>query len=55
MSSVGQTPNASAGTVQSQRPSAASWILVAIAWTLVGVPLLWGIYRTLLTAKVLFG
>lgn len=30
------------------------WTLVAIAWTLVGIPLAWGIYRTLLSAIVLF-
>lgn len=31
-----------------------SWALVGIAWTLVGIPLAWGIYRTLLSAIVLF-
>jgi hypothetical protein len=31
-----------------------SWLLVAIAWTLVGIPLAWGIYRTLQTAVKLF-
>jgi hypothetical protein len=31
-----------------------SWVLVAVAWTLVGIPLAWGIYRTLLTAVKLF-
>ena len=39
----------------SERPSAASWFMVAIAWTLVGVPLLWGILKTLEKARVLFG
>ena len=39
----------------SDRPSAASWFMVAIAWTLVGVPLLWGILLTLKKAKPLFG
>jgi hypothetical protein len=39
----------------SERPSAASWLMVAIAWTLVGVPLLWGILKTLEKARVLFG
>ena len=38
-----------------ERPSAASWVMVAIAWTLVGVPLLWGILKTLEKARVLFG
>ena len=36
------------------RPSPGSWVLVAIAWTLVGIPLSWGIYRTLLTAIRIF-
>jgi hypothetical protein len=40
---------------QEERPSAASWVLVALAWIAVGVPLLWGIYQTLQKAKVLFG
>jgi len=36
------------------RPNPSSWVLVAVAWTLVGIPLAWGIYRTLLTAVKLF-
>jgi hypothetical protein len=36
------------------RPSASSWAAVAIAWILVGIPLAWGIYRTLQTAVKLF-
>jgi hypothetical protein len=35
-------------------PTTASWVLVAIAWTLVGIPLLWGIYNTFKKAIVLF-
>lgn len=31
-----------------------NWILVAVAWTLVGVPLAWGIFKTLEKALVLF-
>jgi hypothetical protein len=31
-----------------------SWLLVGIAWLLVGVPLLWGILTTLAKAAVLF-
>jgi hypothetical protein len=31
-----------------------SWVLVALAWLLVGIPLAWGIYRTLRSAIVLF-
>ncbi|HTD70299.1 MAG TPA: hypothetical protein VK647_07565 [Gemmatimonadales bacterium] len=36
------------------RPSPASWALVAVAWILVGIPLAWGIYKTLQTAVALF-
>ncbi len=36
------------------KPSPASWVLVAIAWTLVGIPLGWGIYKTLQTAVKIF-
>jgi len=31
-----------------------SSVLVALAWLLVGIPLAWGIYRTLRSAIVLF-
>jgi hypothetical protein len=37
-----------------EHPSPASWLLVTIAWTLVGIPLGWGIYITLEKALVLF-
>lgn len=40
--------------VPDKRPSVVSWFLVAIAWTLVGIPLGWGIYITLEKALVLF-
>jgi len=33
---------------------AGHWGLVALAWTLVGVPLLWGVWNTLLKAAALF-
>ena len=36
------------------KPTPQSRIAVAIAWALVGIPLGWGIYRTLKTAIVLF-
>jgi hypothetical protein len=36
------------------KQGASSWILVAGAWTLVGIPLAWGIYRTIQSAIVLF-
>ena len=41
-------------TMPSSPARASGWTLVAIAWTLVGIPLAWGIYRTLLSAIVLF-
>jgi hypothetical protein len=34
--------------------SGGNWLLVGIAWLLVGVPLLWGIWTTLVKAAVLF-
>jgi MFS family permease len=36
------------------RPSRASWLEVAVAWTLVGVPLGWGILQTVAKAAALF-
>ncbi len=37
-------------------PDPSSWPMVAVSWLLVGIPLLWGIYKTFQTAKVmLFG
>lgn len=36
------------------QPAQRSWVTVAIAWTLVGIPLAWGIYRTLRSALILF-
>lgn len=36
---------------QAGRPS---WVWVALAWTLVGVPLVWGVYQTLKTAVKIF-
>ncbi len=35
-------------------PSPGSWVLVAVSWALVGVPLLWGIWTTLAKSAVLF-
>ena len=35
------------------KPTPTSWVLVAVAWTLVGIPLAWGIYRTLRSALIL--
>jgi len=36
------------------KPVSGSWVLVALAWLAVGVPLLWGIWTTLRKAMVLF-
>ncbi len=36
------------------RPTPVNWALVAVAWILVGIPLAWGIFKTLQTAVVLF-
>jgi hypothetical protein len=35
-------------------PSGGNWGVVALAWVLVGVPLLWGVWNTLLKAAALF-
>ena len=35
-------------------PRPGSWLLVGVAWTLVSVPLLWGIWTTLKKSLVLF-
>lgn len=39
---------------RSEVPSPGSWLLVGVAWLLVSVPLLWGIWTTLAKAAVLF-
>lgn len=36
------------------RPSGSSWVRVAIAWVLVGLPLLWGVFNTVKKALALF-
>jgi hypothetical protein len=33
---------------------AGQWGLVAVCWTIVGVPLLWGVWNTLVKASALF-
>ena len=33
---------------------AGQWGLVVLAWTLVGVPLVWGVWNTLMKASALF-
>jgi hypothetical protein len=42
------------GREPSSNPGAGQWGLVALAWVLVGVPLLWGVWNTLLKAAALF-
>ena len=37
-----------------ERPSQGSWVMVAVAWLLVGIPLAWGVYNTLKKAALLF-
>jgi hypothetical protein len=39
---------------ESLHPTPGSWVLVGIAWVLVGLPLAWGIYKTFEKAAVLF-
>jgi len=46
-----QPPRETSGDIE---PPPGSWVLVSIAWTLVGLPLAWGAYKTLQTAVVLF-
>lgn len=36
------------------RPTPGSWILVGMAWVIVGLPLAWGIYKTFEKAAILF-
>ena len=35
-------------------PTPSSWVAVAVSWTLVGIPLAWGIWKTLVKAAILF-
>jgi hypothetical protein len=37
-----------------REPKRGQWPLVILAWILVGVPLLWGVYTTLTKAALLF-
>jgi len=39
---------------ESSEAAPGSWGLVALAWILVGTPLLWGIFKTLQKAIALF-
>jgi hypothetical protein len=42
------------GEDPSFKPSPSSWVPVVLAWSLVSIPLLWGIGQTLKKAAVLF-
>jgi hypothetical protein len=42
------------GDDRSAKSGQGQWALVALAWMLVGVPLLWGVWNTLLKAAALF-
>ncbi len=37
-----------------QSPKDGQWLKVVVAWTLVGIPLAWGVYKTLQGAMKLF-
>jgi hypothetical protein len=37
-----------------EKVSGSSWVRVAVAWTLVGIPLLWGVFTTIRKAMALF-
>lgn len=37
-----------------EKPAASSWVIVALAWLPVTLPLLWGIWQTVKKAAVLF-
>ena len=36
------------------QPSSSSWLAVSLAWSGVGIPLLWGVLQTLRKAIILF-
>jgi hypothetical protein len=42
------------GEESSFKPAPSSWVLVIMAWSLVSIPLLWGIWQTVKKAAVLF-
>jgi hypothetical protein len=42
------------GEGTSFKPAPSSWVLVVLAWSLVSIPLLWGIGQTVKKAAVLF-
>jgi len=48
------TPRAMAHDPSPAAPGARQWLAVVAAWTLVGVPLLWGVLQTIRKASLLF-
>ncbi|HEY6854089.1 MAG TPA: hypothetical protein VI139_07575 [Gemmatimonadales bacterium] len=36
------------------KPASSSWVVVALAWLLVGIPLVWGVATTIRKALPLF-
>jgi hypothetical protein len=44
-----------ASTHQDQQPTSTPTALIAFAWTLVGVPLAYGLYNAVKAASALFG
>jgi hypothetical protein len=42
------------GTTPHETVSGANKVKLVLAWTLVGIPLLWGVYNTLEKASLLF-
>jgi MFS family permease len=49
-----ETSPEAAGSADAWHASPSSWIAVAIGWTLVGIPLAWGIFNTVAKAATLF-
>ncbi len=47
-------PAVTAAPSQAWHPDRSSWVTVAVAWTLIGIPLAWGILRTAEKAAALF-
>jgi hypothetical protein len=45
----------SSASTQNQQPTRTPAALIAFAWTLVGVPLAYGLYNTVKAASALFG
>ncbi len=51
---AGAGPAAPPAAFLAWKPASASWIAVAVGWTLVGIPLAWGILKTIEKAASLF-